>query len=277
MTKILDEIVTHKRVEIAARQALTGINELLQQCAARPRPSSLSAALNAAWPGVIAEIKRRSPSRAAFKAGLDVIAQACSYEQGGAAAISVLTDARFFGMQPQELTRVKAAVGRPVLRKEFIIDPYQVYETRALGADALLLIARILDGPELAKLYHLSTELGMEVLLEVHCEADLQRALELGAPLVGINSRDLGSFNTDIGIVEDLARLVQRAAAGITLVAESGMREGADLARLRGVGVQGFLIGESLLSSADPRAKLTSMKNEALCQVRIAEAAGAGR
>jgi len=199
---------------------------------------------------LLAEVKRRSPSAGDIRPGADPAEVARAYVQGGAAALSVLTDRDYFGGDLAFLRAVRAAVPVPVIRKDFLIDPVQVWEARAAGADAVLLIARILDPPLLKELHDLARELGMDALVEAHTEPELERALDAGATLVGVNNRDLDTFVTDL---ELSVRLAPRVPAGVTYVAESGIRTAEDVDRLGEAGVDAILVGESLMRQAELR------------------------
>jgi len=199
---------------------------------------------------LLAEIKRRSPSAGVIREGVEAVEVAGAYEAGGAAALSVLTDAEFFGGSLDALRQVRDAVALPLLRKDFVLDEVQVWEARAAGADAILLIVRILDDPRLAALRDLAVELGMDALVEVHDEEELDRALAIGADLIGINNRDLATFRTDLGLS---LRLAPRVDPGVTLVAESGIRTPEDVIALGATGVDAVLVGESLMRQPDLR------------------------
>lgn len=228
----------------------------------RPRASELRADAEAAAPTrrfaaalslraevcLLAEIKRRSPSAGAIRQGADPVEVARAYEAGGAAALSVLTDVQFFDGSLQALRAVSEAVKLPLLRKDFVIDPLQVWEARAAGADAILLIVRILTDEELVSLHTLAHELGMDVLVEIHDAAELERALSAGATLIGINNRDLRTFRTDLNLSFDLAPSIDPR---ITVVAESGIRTPEDVQRLGACGVDAILVGESLMRQDD--------------------------
>lgn len=210
--------------------------------------------LAAAGPGggaVIAEVKRRSPSKGDLRAGLDPAGLAADYERGGARALSVLTDAEWFGGSAEDLRRARAASVLPVLRKDFTVDPRDVVDARLMGADCVLLIAAALDSAELAELSGLARDIGLDCLVEVHDEAELERALACGASLVGVNQRDLYTFEVD------QARAVRVAGAipdGVVRVAESGIRGRDDVAALADAGYHAVLVGETLVTSADPEA-----------------------
>ncbi|MCL6622385.1 MAG: indole-3-glycerol phosphate synthase TrpC [Syntrophobacterales bacterium] len=222
--------------------------------ATRPRPRSLKKALEDA-PGraVIAEVKRASPSKGELAPGLDPVELARIYERNGAAAISVLTERRYFHGSPEFLQEIKLEVNLPVLRKDFILEPVQVYESAALGADALLLLTQVLDAGKLRALLLLTRSLGLEALVEVHTREEMETALSAGADLIGINHRDLHTFEMHMDRALELAPL---APPGVTLVAASGLKGPQDLARLEAGGIRAFLIGESLVTSGDPGAKL---------------------
>jgi indole-3-glycerol phosphate synthase len=212
--------------------------------ALRPAPSA------GGGPSVrlIAEIKRASPSRGPLRADLDPVALATVYEANGAAAVSVLTDCRFFRGSLADLRAVRAQTTLPVLRKDFVIDPYQVYEARAAGADAILLIVAALDARQLADLYDLARELGMDALVEVHSEAELGRALSVEPAIVGVNNRDLRTFEVDL---ETTARLRPLVPPDVVFVAESGVRSNADVQRLAALGAHAMLVGEALVVAPD--------------------------
>jgi len=197
---------------------------------------------------LLAEIKRRSPSAGPIREGADVVEVAEAYVEGGAAAISVLTDETFFGGSLQALQEARAAVTVPLLRKDFMIAPVQIWEARAAGADAILLIVRILDDSRLGDLQSLAWELGMDVLVEVHDRWELDRAYRIEAPLIGVNNRDLDTLKTDLSLSESLAPHV---SSGVTLVAESGIKTVDDVKRLGGLGVDAILVGESLMREKD--------------------------
>ena len=205
---------------------------------------------------LIAEVKGASPSAGAIRAGFDPASIARAYAEAGAAAISVLTDARFFHGADAHLAAVRRAVDVPVLRKEFVLDPYQVYEARALGADAVLLIVSILPGGALADLQELAADLGMAALVEAHTERDLERALAVGAPLIGINNRNLDTLETTFEVTR---RLRPRIPPGITVVAESGIEDRAHIEEMERLGVHGVLVGTALMRAPDPGARVREL------------------
>lgn len=206
---------------------------------------------------IIAEIKRRSPSKGdIFPYNRDLVDTALQYQAGGAAAVSVLTDEKFFGGSLHQLQRVKEVIDIPVLRKDFIVHPYQVYEAKIYGADALLLIARALDYESLSGLYELTRELGMQALVEVHSEDDVEKAVRTGAEIIGINNRNLATFEIDIEKTEKLYHLIPQH---IVTVSESGIKSSIDIKRLEDAGVDGALIGEVLVRAEDPCTALRSL------------------
>lgn len=208
------------------------------------------------WFSIIAEIKHASPSKGPLMRGRTARELAVLYEACGAQAISVVTEPRFFHGNVEEVALVKEVVGLPVLRKDFIIDEYQVYESAALGADAILLIASVLPDSKLSEFSRLAREINLDVLVEVHDQEDLERALACGANVIGINNRNLRTFEVDLSVTEKLAPLCPRE---VVVVTESGIRGRADLERLAGKGVRAALVGEVLVTSADPAATLLSL------------------
>ena len=256
---ILDTIVTHKRAEIAARRIAFPLSALLLDLEAAPPARNFHAALTNRTrpaPRVITEIKRRSPSKGDILPGLDAAMTAIVYEQNGAAAISVLADSHFFGGSLDDLAEVRRAVSLPVLCKEFIVDPYQIYEARSAGADAILLLASLLDRKHLRYFRELAGSLGMSALVEVHDEVELQAALDSGAGIVGINNRDLRSFTIDM---ETTATLLPLIPPQVVAVSESGFRVPADRALMFDIGVNAILIGEGLLTAPDLAAATREM------------------
>ena len=244
---ILERIVESKRAEVAALAAHGAELRAAAESAAPPR--AFEAALRAAvGVALIAEIKRRSPSTGTIQPELTVAEVARAYERAGASALSVLTDADYFGGALADLAAARAAVPLPVLRKDFVLDALQLWEARAAGADAVLLIVRILDDARLRALLAQATGLGMGVLVEVHDAPELERALAAGAAIVGVNNRDLATFRTALDVVLGLA---PRVPAGRVLVAESGIRTTADVDRLAQAGVDAILVGESLMRAGD--------------------------
>jgi indole-3-glycerol phosphate synthase len=210
---------------------------------------------------VIAELKKASPSRGMIRGTLHVGGIACELERAGAAALSVLTEEQFFHGGLCDLAEAAAATDLPCLRKDFIVDEFQLLEARANGADAVLLILSALGDPEFLRFRERSRELGLDALCEVHDESELQRALNLGAEIIGVNNRDLRTFAVDLGTSE---RLASKITAGVFRIAESGIRSGDDIRRLRACGYDAFLVGESLMRADDPGAELAKMLAEAM-------------
>ena len=253
---ILARIVAHERECLRTRRDARPVEALRREPGYQAPRRSLRAALVARRPAIIAECKRRSPSRGVLRDPYDPVAIARSYAASGAAALSVLTNAEFFGGSLDDLASVRAAVDLPLLRKDFVVDAYQIEEARAAGADAVLLIAAVLDGREIRELSAAAGDLDLEVLVEAHDEEELDRAVAAGSRLLGVNNRDLRSFTTDLATSERLARRVPEDAL---LVAESGLRDSADLARLARAGISAFLVGEAFMTAADPGAALRAM------------------
>ena len=265
MPNILDDIVAAKRQELALQKEAVPLVALQKQAAEQLRPLNLSGALMGGGIRLIAEVKKASPSRGLLCPDFDPVRLAGTYAANGAAAISVLTDPRFQG-ELGHLTLVKtsgASLRAPVLRKDFLFDPYQVYEARAAGADALLLIAAILSSQQLQDLLSLSQELWMQCLVEVHDEDELQMALDSGAEIIGINNRDLRTFTTDLAVTERLAPLVPR---GKVIVSESGIGSREHLQRLRPARVNAVLVGESLVTAADVAEKVREFTGQTAAQ-----------
>ena len=250
----LTEIVARKQ-EDSLRLFESGVAEAFKaDIARRPAPISLKAALDAtAGPAIIAEIKRASPSKGEFAIHWDPVELAQIYQDTGAASISVLTEPHYFKGDPEFIRRMRPVIHLPILRKDFIVEPIQVYETAALGADALLLSVSLLELGQLKALLLLTRSLGLEVLMEVHTAAEMETALAAGARLIGINSRNLHTFEMFPDRALELAPL---APEGVTLVAASGLKARADLERYLAAGIRAFLIGETLVTQADPGAAL---------------------
>lgn len=248
---VLERIITYKREEVAARKAAHSKAELERHTRTLAPPRGFLAAIERAAPkaALIAEIKKASPSKGLIRADFDPAALAVAYAQGGATCLSVLTDAPSFQGSESYLALARdAAPALPVLRKDFMIDPWQIAESRAIGADAVLIIMAAVDDALAIELYAEAIHFGMDVLVETHDEAELDRALALDVKLIGVNNRSLSTFVTDLAITE---RLAPRVPNDRVLVAESGISAPADIARLRAVGANAFLVGESLMRESD--------------------------
>ena len=255
MSTQLEQILAHTLVEVAERKAAADLPELERRAAAH-RPRGFRANLErvgATGPAVIAEIKKASPSRGLIRADFRPTALGPSLERAGAAAISVLTDEAFFQGSLGDLEDVSAVVGVPVLRKDFILDPFQILEARAAGADAVLLIVAALDDERLGLLHTFAEDLELDVLVEAHTHEEIDRAVELGARVIGVNSRDLKSFAVK---TESLLFLVESLPKDVVRVAESGIRTPEDIQELRAGGYTAFLVGEALMRQPDPAAQL---------------------
>jgi len=250
----LTQIVAHKRKEVALRRRERPLDQL-RKAVSRP-PRDFAAALRKPGIAAIAEIKRRSPSQGPLCEELDVAAVARSYTHGGAAALSVLTDREFFGGSEEDLRLAGESIALPVLRKDFTIDGYQIHEARQLGADAILLIVRILGDDEIRRYLQAARELGLATLVEVHDETELGRAVDCGARIIGINNRNLDTFEVSL---DTALRLKQDIPEGCIAVAESGIQTREDVARLAAAGYDAILVGEALMRAADPGAKLAEL------------------
>jgi indole-3-glycerol phosphate synthase len=257
---ILKRILARKVEEVDARNRLVSLQELGERVASADTPrgfvSSLRLKIEAGLPAVIAEIKKASPSRGILRENFNPAQIAASYARGGAACLSVLTDVDFFKGDDSYLQQARAACPLPVLRKDFVIDPYQVYEARVLGADCILLIVAALGDAMLKELYQLAVHLGMDALIEVHDRQELDRALAIPAPMIGINNRDLRSFETRLDVTLDFLDQITDDRIVIT---ESGIHTAADVALLRSRGVNAFLVGEAFMKAADPGRKLAEL------------------
>jgi len=257
---VLDRILAHKETEVAERSACEPLAAVRararEQVPARGFVQALNERMEAGRSAVIAEVKKASPSRGIIRADFDPATLAGTYARGGAACLSVLTDRDFFQGHEDHLQAAREAAGVPVLRKDFTLDPWQVWEARAIGADAVLLIVAALEDDRLAELAGTAREAGLDVLVEVHTAAELERALKLEVPLIGINNRDLHTFETRL---ETTLELQNRVPADHMLVTESGIHTRADVERMRSAGVHAFLVGESLMRAADPGAALAEL------------------
>jgi indole-3-glycerol phosphate synthase len=273
---ILRRILEDKAVRLASSKLAVPQSELRRLCLDLPPPRSFRAALQPAWSAsntvspaesraagahktvaIIAEFKRRSPSRGVIRPHFDLAEIHRAYRRGGADAYSVLTEEDHFGGSVEDLKALRKLATVPLLRKDFLFDPYQIYESRAAGADALLLIAAALEDRRLRELIELSRELALDALVEVHCAAELGRALGCGACIVGINNRDLHSFKVDIAVSLELSRSLPGHVTGVS---ESGICGAKDIRRLQNAGIHAFLVGEHLLRAEDPGFELLRLK-----------------
>jgi indole-3-glycerol phosphate synthase len=257
----LTKILSHKAEEVARQQAKVSVAALEERIGRAPTVRDFAAALHR--PGttaLIAEVKKASPSRGVLIESFDHMALARAYIAGGAAAISVLTDVRFFQGSLKYLEGIRQIPGAPpLLRKDFIIDPYQVYEARAYGADALLLIVAALEDAQLRDLLALTARLGMQALVEVHNEAELERAMAIGAPVVGVNNRDLHSFQISLDTTARLAQLLPKGPGRPALVSESGIFTPEHVALVRAIGADAVLVGEALVTAPDILAQVRAL------------------
>jgi len=254
---ILDDIIAHKRDEVAARRRATPAATLRDRALYHEPRRGFVSALQRRPGAIIAEVKRASPSKGVIRADFDALQIARAYAAHGAAALSVLTDERFFLGRLEYLAAIRAAVALPLLEKDFVIDRYQLTEARAYGADAILLIVAAVPAAALADLTAEANALGVDALVEVHNEAELAVALRVGPRLIGINNRDLHTFVTTLETTE---RLLPKIPAGCTVVAESGIETRADIRRLRAAGAHAFLVGETLMRAPEPGAKLDELR-----------------
>ena len=257
---ILKKILARKHEEIAERSALVSIAQLIEKAQSAESPRGFAAALAAkvaaGQSAVIAEIKKASPSKGVIREDFDPAAIAESYEQGGAACLSVLTDVDFFQGADDYLQMAREATQLPVIRKDFIIDDYQIYAARAMEADCILLIVSALSQDALINLHDTAVSLGMDVLIEVHDESELERALPLNNPLIGINNRNLHTFDVS---VENTYQLLEKIPSSTTVITESGILSRADVTRMRDKQVNGFLVGEAFMRSKNPGLRLREM------------------
>jgi indole-3-glycerol phosphate synthase len=257
---ILQRILAVKAAEVRLGSEARSLKKLRAEVERAPEPRDFLAALKATAdkgrPAVIAEIKKASPSQGVLRDLFDPAAIAAGYAAAGASCLSILTDRQFFQGEPEHLQQGRAACALPVLRKDFVIDSWQVYESRMMGADCILLIVKALGDSQLAELAGLAVDLGMDALLEVHDGEELERALVLKPPFIGINNRDLASFHTDTGVTLGLLPRIPRDCLVVT---ESGIRGREDVQRMLAHGVKGFLVGETFMRAEDPGAKLAEL------------------
>jgi indole-3-glycerol phosphate synthase len=253
---VLDEIIEGVREDLAARQSAVPLEDLKRRAERAPAPKDAYAALSGPEVAVIAEVKRSSPSKGALAAIADPAALAADYEAGGAHVISVLTERRRFGGTLDDLAAVRAAVDIPILRKDFIVSSYQLWEARAYGADLALLIVAALDQPALVSLIERAESIGLVPLVEVHTEEELDRAQTAGARIIGVNARDLKTLDVDRQV---FAKLAPKVSAGVIKIAESGVRGPHDLLAYARAGADAVLVGESLVTGKDPRAAVNDL------------------
>jgi indole-3-glycerol phosphate synthase len=255
---ILQEIVEEKWREVEARQKRKPVSLLLEKVTSEPRGfySAIESRTKKGQNAVIAEIKKASPSKGIIRDNFDPVSIAKSYETAGAACLSVLTDSKFFKGSDEYLVDARSAVSIPVLRKDFIIDPYQIHEARCLGADCILLIVSILDKIRLKQFSDLAISLGMDVLVEVHDEEELELALEISPALLGINNRNLRTFEVDLQVT---LALLKKVPADTLVITESGIHTSQDVELMNENHVYGFLVGESFMRETDPGAMLNSL------------------
>ena len=256
---ILSKILATKAAEVAARSRILDLPAIVAQATGQPPARGFARRLSEAaarGPAVIAEIKKASPSAGVIRADFDAAGIAARYAWAGAACLSVLTDEQYFQGCDRYLAEARAACALPVLRKDFTIDPWQIYESRALGADCILLIVAALERDRLQDLHGLALEIGLDVLVEVHDEQELEDALDTGAELIGVNNRDLHQFTTDLATSERMRPLIPKEKIMVT---ESGIHTAADVGRLRRAGIDAFLVGEAFMRAADPGAALREL------------------
>lgn len=260
MTDILTRIIRHKAEEVSARAQRVPMEALRKSSAAQSAPrgflEGLEARMHRQQTAVIAEIKKASPSRGVIRADFDPGDIAASYVRGGATCLSVLTDEHYFQGADEHLATARQRCGLPVLRKDFMVDPYQIWESRAIGADCILLIVAALGDAQLVDLSELALELGMDVLVEVHDHEELERALALRIPLIGINNRDLRTFETSL---DTTLSLLEAIPDGHAVITESGIHRREDVQLMQDHGIYGFLVGEAFMRAPDPGAALAGM------------------
>jgi len=253
---MLDKIVARKKEEVEQTKKNAPLSSLKERIAQQEAPRDFALALKDTRTRLIAEVKRASPSRGVLCSDFNPVELAKKYAQGGAAAISVLTETTYFQGSIDHLTAIREKVHLPLLRKDFIFDPYQVYESRAYGADALLLIAAVLEQEQLEELLSLSHELGLRCLVETHNQDEVERAISSQAKIIGINNRDLTTFTIDINTTQRLLPLIPQ---GRIIVSESGITSRSDVEKLKGWGVNAVLVGEALVTTDDITAKIKEL------------------
>jgi indole-3-glycerol phosphate synthase len=260
MSDILSEIIQTKKEEVAKASTIHTLSDLERQVSGAPEPrdfeQAISSALSLGRAAVIAEIKKASPSKGIIRENFDPVDIAISYESHGATCLSVLTDRNYFHGSPEFLVAARSATKLPTLRKDFIVDPYQVYEARCMGADCILLIVAALDQQQLRELASLATKLGMSVLVEVHSRRELEQAIELETPLIGVNNRNLRTFQTSL---DTTFELVQDLPEGRVLITESGIQTRGDVEIMRSKGIHAFLVGEAFMRQKDVGKALFSL------------------
>jgi indole-3-glycerol phosphate synthase len=263
---LLETIVAATKRIVAVREEREPLGRLAERAERRPPPGARfrSALVRAGRINVIAECKRRSPSRGILRPAYDPVALARGYVAGGAVALSILTEPTFFDGSLDHLAAVDAAVDVPLLRKDFVVSEYQLYEARAAGADAVLLIVAALEPDVLRALAARAAALGLDALVEVHSRAELDRAVDAGAAIVGVNNRNLRTLDVDLRVSE---RVMEAMPRGVVAVSESGLRTAGDLVRLRALGYDAFLVGERLMSDPDPGAALAELVRSASSEV----------
>lgn len=255
---ILDKIIAQKMIEVEEMKKNTDVNSMIRSLDRLPKTRSLAKALNK--PGkvtLLAEIKRSSPSKGMIREDFQPVQIAGIYTENGTSAISVLTDKMFFSGRPEDLSEVRKVSPLPILRKDFIIDPIQIYQSRLIGADAILLICSVLPPKNLHNLMKVAEEAGMETLVEVHNETELESACTAGAVIIGINNRNLRTFKTDINTTFNLIKKTNKLPA--VVVSESGIRSASDMRALHKAGVNAALVGEAIMSAADIAAKVREL------------------
>lgn len=255
--RILEQIYAARLERVREAEATVPLSALKSQAASRPRAYDFAGALRSSMPAMIAEVKKGSPSKGVFHERFDPLALAQSYAAGGAAALSVVTEPDFFWGRLEWVGLIRQALELPILRKDFLFSEYQVWESRAAGADAILLILAMLSDHDASRLMKEADQAGLQCLVEVHNESEADRACKLNATLVGVNNRDLRSFEVNLQTSEKLA---SRLPSGAVRVAESGITSHADCVRLAACGYQAFLVGETLVTASDPAAQLRSLR-----------------